>query len=629
MLSILSRALAYPLIPQSLRSAGQSVPEARPFSRFVDVAGMAGLTRPIFYGASDSATFILEVTGCGCAFIDYDNDGWMDIFLPGGRRLDEIPAGAGNRLYHNNRDGTFTDVTAKAGLETVGWPIGVCVGDYDNDGFDDLFITYYGQNRLWHNNGNGTFTDATEKAGLMQEGIRFGSGCTFIERNRNGLLDLFVAHYVVLDLEHGPRPSKDNPLCNYSGIPVNCGPLALPTPHHLFYRNNGDGTFTDISQETGVAKLSGSYGLTAVVCDVDEDGWPDIIVACDQSFSFLLMNNHDGTFREEGLMRGVAVDIGGQLLAGMGIGVGDCDLSGHLDIVRTHFYRQPTGLYLNDGHGNFRDDTLPSGLAKDTGSINWGTGLVDFDNDGWPDIFVASGTVYPELAKTLPQRYPARTPRLLFRNGHDGRFERMGDEAGPGIAALHNSRGAAFGDFDNDGDIDILVMNRNEPPSLLRNDAPAENRWIKVRLVGTKSNRSAIGARVIAHYGGKVQARCVTSQCSFVSASDPRVHFGLGMAEWADIDVFWPSGARQSFQHLAAGQLHILQEGKSQPVSRPLRESGPERVLVQAHAFSEGAERECGPTRRRRRSSLADRRVGLPVHVSVTIPGGNPAPEGS
>ena len=564
----LPAALAPALIPSGLRGGALT---AAPFSRFTDVAAAAGLTQPFFYGDRDTATFILEVTGCGCAFIDYDNDGWIDIFMLSGRRLEGIPVGSSNRLYKNNRDGTFTDVTEKAGLGDAVWAMGVCVGDYDNDGFDDIFVTCYGQNRLYHNNGNGTFIDVTEKAGLLQPGIHYASGCTFIERNRNGLLDLFVANYLDVDLIHGPKPSMQIPNCNYEGVPVNCGPRGLPALKQYLFRNNGDGTFTDVSNESGVSSLSGSYGLTAVALDVDEDGWTDIFLACDATFSYLLMNNRDGTFREEALLRGVATSFEGQRMSGMGVGVGDYNLDGHLDIVRTHFYNQATGLYRNDGEGNFDDVSNQTGLAVDRRFICWGTGLVDFDNDGHPDILIVSGTVYPELENNYPTRFPRRTPRLLFRNQGNGTFAEMGEEAGPGITARDSSRGCAFGDFDNDGDMDVLIMNRNEPPSLLRNDAPPGNRWIKIRLEGTKSNRSAIGARVLVHYNGKVQAQAVTSQISYLSVNDPRLHFGLGTAATADIEIFWPSGAKETYAGLAAGQLHTIREGKGIIPSRPFR----------------------------------------------------------
>ena len=562
LLQSLSATVVPALVPGPLRTLAQGLKPSAPFSRFVDVGTQAGLTQPVIYGSAESATFILEVTGCGCAFIDYDNDGWMDIFLLNGRRIDEVPPEASNRLYHNNRDGTFTDVTEKAGLHDCGWAMGVCVGDYNNDGFDDLFVTYYGHNKLYRNNGNGTFTDVTEQAGLLRNQIHFGLGCTFIERNRNGLLDLFVANYLVFDPDHVPRPSLSISNCNAQGVPVNCGPIGLPASHHFFYKNNGDGTFTNFSKESGIDSLSDTFAMTAVVADLDEDGWPDIFVACDSTFNLLLMNNRDGTFREEALDRGVAMGGEGQRMAGMGVGIGDYSLNGHLDLLRTHFYNQPPGLYRNDGKGNFEDRTFPSGLSTEHRFIDWGAGLADLDNDGWPDIFIATGTVYPELEKVAPERFPTKSPRLVFRNQHNGTFAELGAEAGPGIAAPHNSRGAALGDFDNDGDLDILIVNRNDTPSLLRNDAPAENRWLKIRLEGTKSNRSAIGARVLAHFGGKVQAQTLTSQCSYVSVNDPRLHFGLGAAESADVEIFWPSGAKETYQGLAAGKVHTIREGK-------------------------------------------------------------------
>jgi hypothetical protein len=566
LLRALPAAVVPSLLPDSLRAVAQSAsppkPPSAPISRVVDIGAAAGLSHPTFYGENEKSAYILEVMGAGCAFIDYDNDGWIDIFMLSGRRLEGVPSGASNRLYKNNRDGTFTDVTEKAGLSDAGWAMGVCVGDYDNDGFDDLFVTYYGQNRLYHNNGNGTFTDVTEKAGLLQPGIHYASGCTFIERNRNGLLDLFVANYLDVDLVHGPKPSMQIPNCNYEGVPVNCGPLGMPSLKQYLFRNNGDGTFTDVSKESGISALSGSYGLTAVAIDVDEDGWTDIFLACDATFSYILMNNHDGTFREEALLRGIATSSEGQRMSGMGVGVGDYNLDGHIDFVRTHFYNQATGLYRNDGKGNFDDVSNESGLAVERRYICWGTSLVDFDNDGYPDILIVSGTVYPELESYFPMRFPRRTPRILFRNRGNGTFAEMGEEAGPGITVHESSRGAAFGDFDNDGDMDVLIMNRNEPPSLLRNDAPKDNHWIKIRLEGTKSNRSAIGARVLAHYNGKVQAQAVTSQSSYLSVNDQRLHFGLGTATTADIEIFWPSGAKESYPGLAAGMLHTIKEGK-------------------------------------------------------------------
>jgi enediyne biosynthesis protein E4 len=326
-----------------------------------------------------------------------------------------------------------------------------------------------------------------------------------------------------------------------------------------------------VSKESGVATVRGSYGLTAVAFDADEDGWPDIFVACDATPSYLLMNNRDGTFREEGLLRGVALGSRGEALGGMGVGIGDYDLDGHLDLCKTHFQKEATGLYHNDGKAEFEDVTARSGLISERRFISWGTGLVDLDNDGYPDIFLVTGTVYPELERVYPAKYPALGPRIVFRNQGNGTFVELGDEAGPAIASRHLSRGCAFGDFDNDGDLDVLIMNRNEPPTLLRNDTPAGNHWLKVRLEGTKSNRSAIDARVLVRYGGKVQAQCVTSQSSFLSANDPRLHFGLGRATTADIEIHWPNGASEAHPGITADQLVTLREGEGIVKGRPFR----------------------------------------------------------
>ncbi len=565
-------ALLPAIAPHGLRALAAAAPATPPFSHFEDVAQQAGLTRIVVYGEVDSFTYIVESMACGCAFLDYDNDGWLDIFMPGGQRLKNTPPDASNRLYKNNRDGTFTDVTEKAGLKDTGWAQGVCVGDYNNDGFEDIFVTYYGQNKLFRNNGDGTFTDVTAKAGLLHPTRRFSTGCTFVDYNRDGFLDLFVSNYLQIDLETAPKPSLSVINCNYEGIPVNCGPNGLPAAQNYLYRNNGDGTFTDVSKESGIAGFRGSFALTAIGMDADEDGWPDIFVACDSTPSLLLMNNHDGTFREEGLTRGVALSGEGVQLGGMGVGVGDYNLDGHTDLVKTHFQNQATGLYRNDGQGNFEDVTVPGGLNKETRYISFGAVLSDFDNDGYPDILVTTGTVYPELDHVSP-KFPARSPRILFRNQRDGSFAELGPETGPGISARHCSRGVAFGDFDNDGDLDLLVMNVNEAPSLLRNDAPPENHWIKIRLEGTKSNRSAIGARVIAKYGGKVQSQELVSQSGFLSANDPRLHFGLGSSTTADIEIHWPAGGKETYQGLAAGQLVTIREGQGVVKGRPFAKS--------------------------------------------------------
>ena len=552
--------LAQGLSTHRAKPLPRSAPSGRPFhARFVDVGHEAGLHAPVIYGGVEQKKYLVESTGCGCAFIDYDNDGWMDIFILSGTRLEGTPEGATNRLYKNNRDGTFTDVTKKAGLHSVGWACGVCVGDYNNDGFDDIFCTCFGKNILYRNNGDGTFTDLTREAGLWSQEQRWGAGCSFVDYDRDGYLDLFVSNYVRFSFEQAPVPGQNNS-CMWLGIPVACGPRGLPTGRHWLYRNNGDGTFTDVSARAGVAQATSSYGMTVVAADFDEDGWPDIYVACDATPSLLFMNNHDGTFREEGILRGVALNDDGMAQAGMGVGVGDYNLDGHLDLFKTHFADDRNILYRNDGKAYFQDATSSSRLGVETRYVCWGAGIVDLDNDGYPDLFMTTGHVDPKVEKKLPQ-YPNRTPRAVFRNLGQGIFEELIDEAGPGVAAAHCSRGCAFGDFDNDGDLDIIVVNLNEPPSLLRNDLTAKANWIKVKLEGARSNRSAIGARVLAHYAGKTQAQAVLSQSSFFSCNDPRLHFGLGTSASADLEIFWPSGLHESYKGMSANQLLTIREG--------------------------------------------------------------------
>jgi hypothetical protein len=559
------------LLVGALRAAGQGVstrnvtptprgkPSGLPFhARFTDVANAAGLRAPVICGSEDHKTYILETVGCGAAFLDYDNDGWMDIFLLTGTRL-EGALGATNRLYKNNRDGTFTDVTDRAGLRHTGWASSVAIGDYNNDGFDDIFVTYWGQNVLYRNNGNGTFTDVTREAGLLNERARWGSGCSFLDFDRDGHLDLFVANYLEFDFESAGKPGSSSN-CTWKGVPVMCGPRGLTPGTPLLYRNNGDGTFTDVSASSGILKAKGSYMMTVVAADFNNDGWPDIYVACDSTPSFLLRNNRDGTFTDIGLEAGVALNEDGNEQAGMGIGVGDFNLDGNLDILKTHFSDDTSVLYRNNGKEYFDDVSVASGLGVETRFVGWGAGIVDLDNDGNPDLFIATGSTYPEVAEKL-SGYPLKTPRVVFRNLGNGKFEELIDQAGPGIAEPHCSRGCAFGDFDNDGDLDILIVNLNEPPSLLRNDLGGHNHWLKVKLVGVKSNRGAIGARVTARYGGKTQVQEVVSQSSFYSSSDSRLHFGLGTAATADLEIRWPNGAKESLKQVPADYLVTVKEG--------------------------------------------------------------------
>jgi hypothetical protein len=568
------RAWAQGISSRGVKPMPRGKPSGLPWnSRFVDIAEQAGLRAPVIYGGEEHKDYIIETVGCGVAFIDYDNDGWLDIFILSGTRLQNPPDGAHNRLYKNNRDGTFTDVTERAGLKRSGWASAVCVGDYDNDGFDDLFVTYWGQNVLYHNNGDGTFTDVTEKAGLQQPVKRWGSGCTFVDYDRDGKLDLLVASYLEFDIANTPKPGE-NSNCNWKGIPVNCGPRGLPPGSLSLYHNNGNGTFSDVSDKSGVRKIKSGYAMTTVAADFDNDGWPDIYVACDSTPSHLLRNNHDGTFTDTGLESGVALNEDGMEQAGMGVGVGDYNLDGNLDIFKTHFADDTNILYKNDGKGNFEDATIAAGLGVETRFIGWGTGIVDLDNDGHPDLFFVTGSVYPEVEARLPN-YPFRTPRVIFRNLGNGQFEELMEQGGPAIAAPHASRGCAFGDFDNDGDIDMVVVNLNEPPSLLRNDVSGGGHWLKVKLEGVKSNRGAIGARVTAHYGGKLQAQEVLSQSSFYSSNDPRLHFGLGAAAQADLEIRWPDGKLERVPNVAANRLVVIGEG--QGIVREDRFAAPDR----------------------------------------------------
>ncbi len=534
-------------------------PSGLPFrAHFINVAEKAGLTAPVIYGEVSHNDFILDSMGCGVAFVDYDNDGWQDIVVLTGRRQ-VAPSEAVIRLYRNNRDGTFTDVTAKSGLGRSVWATGITAGDYDNDGFDDLFITCWGQNLLFHNNGDGTFTDVTATAGLLHAGARYGTGCTWVDYDRDGRLDLFVSHYVVFDPGKVPARGKD-PGCNYTGVPVYCGPAGLPQEPCRLYHNNGDGTFADVSAKSGILAVKAGYPLTAAAADFDGDGWPDIYVACDTSPSLLFHNNRDGTFTECGLDMGVSLSEDGQEQAGMGLGIGDFEPAGYLDIFKTHFRGDTPVLYRNNGKGSFRDVTLRAGLSVETRYVCWGAGIVDLDNDGLPDLFSTTGMVYPEVERKLPDA-PYKTPSLVFRNLGGGKFEELLDEAGPGVTEVHSSRGVAFGDFDNDGDIDILIMNMNEPPSLLRNDVSGDHHWLKVLLSGVASNRSAIGAVVVAEYGGRRQAQAVLAQSSYLSVNDRRLHFGLGAETKASLQIRWPNGAQESVADIETNQLVVIGEG--------------------------------------------------------------------
>lgn len=537
---------------------------------FVDLSRQAGLNAKTIYGGEHKNRFLLETTGCGVAFFDYDHDDWLDIFLVNGSRLDGFAKGQEpvSHLFKNNRDGTFTDVTIKAGLARSGWGQGCCVGDYDNDGWNDLFVTYYGQNILYRNNGNGAFTDVTVKAGLGLVGTRprWGSGCAFIDYDKDGHLDLFVANYIDFDLKSAPMPEAAG--CAYKGIQVACGPPGLQGGKNLLYRNNGNGTFADVTKQSGILDTIGTYALSVQVADLDNDGWPDIYVANDSTAATYYQNQKDGTFKDVAIESGVAYSPDGKPQAGMGVAVGDFNRDGLLDIVKTNFAGDTDSLYLNLGDGTFEDHTYLSGLGLNTRYLGWGVGFFDMDNDGWLDILISNGHVYPEVDGSHIDA-PYAEHKYLYRNLRNGQFEEVTTQGGLGINDPAPARGCAFGDYDNDGVVDVVVNCVNALPQLLRCNSTDKRNWIKIRTVGTKSNRAGIGTRisVTTPTGGPgdkalVQIDEVRSGGSYYSQNDLRLHFGLDRALKADlVEISWPSGHVDRLKDLAANALYVVEEG--------------------------------------------------------------------
>jgi hypothetical protein len=528
---------------------------------FENVARKAGLLAVTVFGGKDANKYLLETTGCGVAFLDFDNDGRLDVFQVNGTTLEGFPKGEEptNHLYRNRGDGTFEDVTAKAGLGASGWGQGVCAGDYDNDGNVDLFVSYWGRNRLYRNRGDGAFEDVTAKAGVEDPRTRWGTGCAFLDYDRDGRLDLFVANYIDIDLKTTATP--DTGLCRYKGVPVACGPPGLPGGKNALYRNRGDGTFEDVSDKAGILKTTGTYGLGVSTLDFDDDGWTDLYVANDSMPATLYRNNRDGTFTDVAVTAGCAFSQDGKPQAGMGVAIGDYDRNGTMDIFKTNFAGDTSTLYANSGDGFCEDRTFASGIGTNTRWLGWGAGFVDLDNDGWLDVFLVNGHVYPEVAQLRTEAgYKQR--KVVYVNGGDGKLRDVTERLGPPATEPKAGRGAAFGDFDDDGSVDVVVNNVHDSPDLFRTVPRNRNHWLGVKLVGTRSNRSAIGARVRAVAGEARQTQEVRGGGSYASQNDLRVHFGLGGAARLDrLEVRWPNGLQEEWRDVAVDRIMTVEEG--------------------------------------------------------------------
>jgi enediyne biosynthesis protein E4 len=533
---------------------------------FVDVALKAGITVRDINGNVESKRYIIEATGSGVAILDYDNDGWPDIFLVNGTNLPGTTSSSSqtkptNHLFHNNHDGTFTDVTVKAGLVSTGWGQGACVGDYDNDGFDDIYVTGYGKNRLFHNH-NGTFKEVGEQAGVAGTGKEWGTGCAFIDYDRDGKLDLAVANYVHFDLTRTPTPGQTSG-CIWKGVPVMCGPRGLESAPNILYHNLGEGKFEDVSKPSGFERTQGHYCFSITTLDYDDDGWPDLYVACDSTPAILYRNNHDGTFKDTAADAGVAFNEDGREQAGMGSTAADYDGDGKLDLFKTNFSDDTSTLYRNNGDGTYTDMTFAAGLGINTDALGWGAMFADVDNDGWPDLLVANGHVYPEVdSAKLGSSY--REPRFLYSNLGNGKFRDISKTSGPGLVDPRSSRGLAIADLFNDGRLEAVINNLSDRPMLLVNLAKNQNHWLGLHLIGTSSNRDAIGAHVTMKSAKRLWVDEVRDGSSYNSSSDLRLHFGLGQeTHLTSIQIRWPNGQMELFDPPASvDRILDLTEGK-------------------------------------------------------------------
>ena len=529
----------------------------RAMMRFVDTASDWGFQQPNEYGNSLKNTYILETTGNGVAIFDFDEDGRNDVLITNGTTLERKPGeGPGLLLYHNEGSARFREMGSAAGLNVPGWAQAACAADFDNDGKTDVAITYYGFNRLFHNIG-GRFQEVTKASGLPLSGTRWGSGCAWVDYDRDGFVDLFVANYVNLDLKTAPKPGE-RPECVWKGIPVMCGPVGLPKAINVLYRNRGDGTFEDVSAKAGILQPGGRYSLGVAVADLNNDGWPDIYVACDQTPSLLFENKRDGTFIERAVEAGVAYNADGRVQAGMGVAVADVNGDGFLDIAKTNFSGDLPSLFLNEDGRFFRDAAQDAGLGAHQ-LLGWGAAFLDVDEDGLPDLIMANGHVYPEIDRSkLGERYRQLT--LLYRNVGGSKFEDITSAAGAPFQVLRPARGLAVGDLDGDGRPEIVIVNMNEPPTVLKNESPRGN-WIRVALEGTKSNRSAIGARVTLEAGGRRQMADVAGGGSYYSQNELPLYFGLGKATQVEkITIRWPNGNAQTFRDVPANRTVTYRE---------------------------------------------------------------------